>query len=161
MSYALLTDNEKAEAVRDYRAKTIGTQDYHRLSPIHGRLVTTDGVLFTAEVLGAFWLVDLVASHQPGILRRHGAQRFQVWQLRYTGASTSVENPDGCAWEVSAWSDTPGHPESTRLAYQSIPYSDFPREALQDRDGEAFELWAEAGCVGDREVLVLMLKEER
>jgi len=39
-----------------------GTEAYHRLSPLHGKLVCTDGVKYLADKAGAFWLIDAIAS---------------------------------------------------------------------------------------------------
>ena len=43
-----------------------------------GRITYTDGVKFLAEKAGAFWLIDLVASHQTARLRQ---EEFQIWTL--------------------------------------------------------------------------------
>lgn len=50
-----------------------GTEGYHRLSPLHGGMVCTDGVAFLAEAGEAFWLVDAIASHYAETRRRDSA----------------------------------------------------------------------------------------
>ena len=137
----MLTDNEKAEAVRDYQRQTTGTQylHWHWL----GCLIYTDGMAFMAETCGAFWLLDLVASHQPPIKRNHrGLMDFQVWRVSRT---TEPNTPEGV--DVEAWSDTPGADWSVRLAFQHVEFSDFPAELMP------FEFYVEFG--------VALLKEER
>jgi len=141
--YQLITDNEKAEAVRDYARQTIGSENMHR-DPLHPRgFQYTDGIEFVAETCGAYWLIDLVASHQPKICRKHPCEAsFQVWVVR------PLKTKEG--FSAECWSDTPDHPESKRLAYQSFGYSDFPRELMP------FEFWVEWVEYG-----TMMLKEER
>lgn len=128
---------DKASAVREYARQTCGSLDLHR----HWTraLVYTDGIEFLAETCGAYWLIDAVASHQPAIAKRHPYEAgFQVWRL------VRVWKRDD-AWRLEAWSDTPD--ESTLLARQEIPYSDFPPGL------SGFEWWVEYET--------MMLKEER
>lgn len=133
-----LTDAEKADAVREHERQTTGSNQLHR----HPLGITyTDGVRFLAETCGAFWLIDAVASHQPPIRRKKGADAasFQVWRLE----PERQEETDG--WALSAWTDTPKM--SQRLAYQWIEFSDFPRELAP------FEFYCESGT--------MLLKGER
>jgi hypothetical protein len=124
-----------AEAVREYQRQTTGTDSHHR-HPFG--LIFTDGMAFLAETCGAFWLLDLVASHQPDIRKRHGRDAsFQVWRLRQ----------DGEGWSAEAWSDKPESEGSTLFARQVIEFSDFPAELAP------FEFYVEQG--------VALLKEER
>lgn len=135
MTTETLTGRQKAVKVREHEAYTMGTEYYHK-HPLHSRLVYTDGIKFLAETCGAYWLIDLVASHQPGIRAKLGAARnFQVWRLR--------------SYMIEAWSDTPD--ESDLLASQEIPYTDFPSELMP------YEFWVEKS--GDW--LVMMMKAER
>lgn len=120
MTTRQLTDAEKAQAVRDYAAQTNGTDSYHRIGL--SRLMATDGAHLLAEVCGAHWLLDLIASHQPDILRKHGqeAGAFQVWKLDALG---------DCGVRVTAEDGDRGAGPVV-LAEQEVPYSDFPRELL-------------------------------
>lgn len=142
-----LTDGEKARAVFEYERHTTGSETWHRhwLGPVY-----TAGMAFVAETCGAHWLLDLVASWQPEIAKKHGAlAEFQVWRL-----DRVWETDHG--WEIAAWSDTPGGESmtdlgsptaSTLLASQSIPYSDFPPGM------SGFEFYCENGT--------MLLKGER
>jgi len=128
-----------AEKVREYERQANGSEKFYR----HwlGRLVYTAGIHYMAEQAGAHWFVDAVASHQPRVRRKlhRAAERdFQVWRLR---------KMDSGAWAMECWSDTPGRCHSIRLAYQRIPYSDFPAELAP------FECYVEDGT--------MMLKGER
>ena len=130
---------KKADHVTEYCAMTQGTGQYHRTSILSPDFVATDGMKFVADVCGAYWLLDLVASHQPGIRAKRGdIHAFQVWKLTHDG--------DGRSWLVECWSDTPNSPGSKRMARQEIEYSDFPAEL------SPFTFWVE----GD----VCLLKEE-
>lgn len=75
------------------------------------RLVYTDGVQQLAELAGAYWLIDAVASHQPNPLVRQ--EPFQVWVLsRITGRRFTLEMNDG---------------NTTRaILRQDLEYTDFP-----------------------------------
>jgi hypothetical protein len=74
----LTSETFKAE-VSQFR----GTENYYA-HPLVSRFVWTDGVQYVAERAGAFWLVDLIAVHQPTI-RRHAQywvlRAFQFWHL--------------------------------------------------------------------------------
>lgn len=114
----------KAELVREYERQANGTDGWTRHA--FGRTLYSDGMSFVAETCGAFWLLDVVASHQPPImrkLRRLGERDFQVWVLEYTPKPGRSD-----CWTVRAWTDTPHADGSQKLAAQVIPYSDFPRE---------------------------------
>ena len=69
----------------------------------------TEGVQFLAENAGAYWLLDLIFSHQldPKVAR----EEFQVWILK-------VENQRG----VVICEDGNGN----KVAEQVIEYTDFP-----------------------------------
>lgn len=119
-----MTTAQKVNAVRDHIAHTTGTENYYQdmLGIKH-----TDGAQMIAETCGAFWLLDLIASHQANAKVRR--EPFQVWRLSY--------RPEN--WLAEAWDDTPG--ESNRLARQVIPYSDFPIGLAP------FDLWVESGVI--------------
>lgn len=133
-----------ADKVREYAAHTMGSETLWR-HPFG--LIYTDGMRLVAEVCEAWWLIDLIASHQPGIRQRHPHLAcFQVWRI--------LERKGGGA-DVEAWSDTPGmkadpetgEPGSVKLASQRIPIAYFPRDLMP------FEWWVENGTA--------MMKEER
>lgn len=118
----------------------MGAECVHRHA--FGGMLYTSGVKFTADLFGAHWLIDLIASHQPNIkrkLQRLGLRDFQVWRLHKVG--------DGEDWSAEAWSDAPGE-SGGLLARQVFGYSDFPAELLPFLD-----FWVEGGT--------LMLKQER
>ena len=119
----------KTADVQDYMAQTTGSTDIHR----HWLgLKYTDGIKFVADTLGAHWLIDAVASHQPALRE----ETFQVWRLSKPAA-------EGDPWLLEAFDDIPGR----LLVRQEIEFSDF------QEDLTPFELWVEFGTA--------MLKQER
>lgn len=152
---APLTDAQKAAAVNNYIAHSHCTENWHR--HFTGLLVYTDGIKLVADVCGAHWLIDAVASHQTTPKVRN--EWFQVWRLlpRYS--------PDGSLdhWILDCWDDSPeypggeGGPPSKCLASQRIEMSDFPEDLAPARrdvggksvpidPGEAgFQFWVERG----------------
>ena len=76
------------------------------------RLVFTSGIHALAEEHGAFWLIDVVASHN-GHNARLRQEEFQLWRLRLNGKG-------GCT--VSAHRDS-GEPA---IVSQDIEYTDYP-----------------------------------
>lgn len=125
-----MTTEEKVKAVEEHIAHTMGTQDHH-YNPIFGkRLRYTDGVECVAETCGAYWLIDLIFSHQ--LKPRVRAEPFQVWQL-----NKGMVKPDEV--RVTCWSDTPN--KSTNISRQVIPYTDFPDELMP------FDMWLSNGVL--------------
>lgn len=92
-----------------------GSEEWHRWSALFRRDLLTDGAKYVSEKCGAFWLMDLVASWQGEIRKKHGDQPFQVWTLtRYAGEDRATAR---C---------TDGNEPGTELAVQEIEYTDFP-----------------------------------
>lgn len=87
-----------------------GTENYYRHA-LSRAYTYTDGVKYMAEKAGAYWLIDVVVSHQhnPRVRR----EEFQVWKLKLnkTGHGTMVTCEDGN-----------GH----RVTQQRIQFTDFP-----------------------------------
>lgn len=135
MTAADVSAGEKARLVREHIAHTTGSE--HQYKHVLN-LRYTDGMKFVAETCGAYWLLDLIASHQPTLLKRGNAE-FQLWILKRTWEH---ENH----WVIECWSDTPGSKGSKRMARQAIAYSDFPGGL------SPFEFYVEYG--------VALLKEE-
>ena len=114
--------DDKRKEIEEGLCQFIGTDQWHE-HPFG--LLYTDGIKWLADNAGAgcYWLIDLVASHQPKIRRRlaqAGERDFQVWRLRHL--------PSG-SWIVDVWTDTPG--KSLKLASQKIPCSDFPLDTFE------------------------------
>ena len=76
----------------------------------------TEGVQWLAEQAGAYWLIDLIASHQT--LPRVRSERFQVWQIERQGEQGAI---------VTCHDDLPG----SLLSDQCLEYTDFPLQQLK------------------------------
>jgi hypothetical protein len=83
----------------------------------------TDGVKAMAEGCEAYWLIDLVVSHQCS--RDVNLERFQVWELkRVEGNAFTIIATDG---------------NKNKVASQEIPFSDFPYDLAT--------IWMVDGCL--------------
>ena len=98
-----------------------GTENWYKY-PLNG-CTYTDGVQHLAASFGAYWLIDLVFSHQ--FEKKVRQQSFQVWELKKSA---------GSAFNIIA-TDGNGNP----IARQHIPFSDFPFDAVT--------IWLCEGCL--------------
>jgi hypothetical protein len=94
-----------------------GTQDYHRVSPLHGPLVLTDGALALAEAGECFWLFDVIASHQPRCLRDSMLSEVQFWTLDVMGDGSAVARCERDAGD--------------EFLRQAIEFTDFPMNSVR------------------------------
>ena len=74
----------------------------------------TDGVRFLAEQCRAFWLLDLLTSHQGAAKRNEHLREFQLWEL-----TVDLDNKRG----ILTCREEEGFPATFALI---IPYTDFP-----------------------------------
>jgi hypothetical protein len=126
-----------ASEIRQGMAGFSGTEAYHRLSKLHGRLVCTDGVAWLAENAGAYWLIDAIASYQPQCAKDAALRGIQFWTLKVVDKSAvlSCERDEG---DVAIT--------------QEIGRTDFPLDEVK--------LWVEAGAVGEKPCMVCLLPNE-
>lgn len=89
-------------------AQCTGTSTYWK-HPI-GKITYTDGIKWVADTAGAYWLIDLIASHQGNASLKR--EWFQLWEMTVTGRSAVVT----CRHDT-------GTPP---LVTQRIGYTDFP-----------------------------------
>jgi hypothetical protein len=111
-----MTTETKSENLLADLAQFTGSESWYR-HPL-AKMLYTDGFRFLAETAGAYWLIDLVASHQLAIARK-GDSAFQVWRLKKNGRGATID----------AWTDTPD--KSQLLARQVIEYTDFPLDLFE------------------------------
>lgn len=69
----------------------------------------TEGARYVAEVAGAYWLIDAIASYQ--LSPRMRAQPFQTWVLTVSGSTARLVCDDG---------------NGNKLVEQEITFTDFP-----------------------------------
>lgn len=48
-------------------AQFTGTEAYYRYSRLFPKVLLTDGVRWLADAVGAYWLLDVIASHLPAV----------------------------------------------------------------------------------------------
>ncbi|MEP7371948.1 MAG: DUF6876 family protein [Chitinophagaceae bacterium] len=98
-----------------------GSENFYqnRYSPI----IYTDGVKDMAETCAAYWLVDLIISHQ--LTKSVKFEAFQVWQL---------ERIKDDAFKITATDGNEKH-----LVGQQIPFSDFRYDIVT--------IWLVNGCL--------------
>jgi hypothetical protein len=86
-------------------------------------ILYTDGVKDLAEACQAYWLIDLIISHQ--CKKAVNLERFQVWELKREKADKFfVKATDG---------------NNNPVASQKIPFSDFPYDLAT--------IWLVDGCM--------------
>lgn len=105
----------------DFFGSGNGSENFYqnRLSPI----IYTDGVKEMAESCGAYWLIDVVVSHQ--LTKAVKLEPFQAWRLkRVKDDAFHIVATDGNGKEI---------------ARQQIPFSDFRYDIAT--------LWLVNGCL--------------
>ena len=102
------------EVITRHLACFTGTQQYYRFSPhLFPAFLLTEGAHYVAEACQAYWLFDVIASHQhnPKIANHPLLRAIQFWTLE-------VEEGQGrlrCEWDLGQV-----------VLTQEIPYTDFP-----------------------------------
>jgi hypothetical protein len=84
--YRRITTNKQA---LNNLAQFTGTENYHR----HLGIQYTDGVQFLAQNADCYWLLDAIASYQPGLCQNPRLVDFQFWALKvsdHSGFSSAV-----------------------------------------------------------------------
>lgn len=130
----MANEKKSPEEITAGLAQFTGTEQYHRISPIHSDLVVTDGVKYLCDAAGAYWLIDVIASWQRRARRDPALRDMQFWTLtvetRWTHEDfCPVKDADTpCCGKtlsrcgvVRCWRD-----EGDRAFSQRIPYTDFP-----------------------------------
>jgi hypothetical protein len=109
-------------------AQATGSEQYYK----HWtrRLVYTDGVRFLADYAGAYWLIDLIASHQTKPKVKNAP--IQMWLLQKNKYDEGARIT--CCHDIETTESEPnvgGYRDEIKmplgvLAFQKIPYTDFP-----------------------------------
>lgn len=101
-----------------------GTEAYHRWSMLFPRIVLTDGTKYLAEEAGAYWLMDVIASHIPSIKGDY----FAIATLEKAKKN----------WKFALADDVP----ATKVyAKQTIEFSDFPLDEIKLYVIKQDDLW--------------------
>ncbi len=93
-----------------------GTETWTRWNPIlFPRFTLTEGALYVANNADAYWLMDLIASHQPKLLKHQRMREMQVWTLKVKDGKAVATCQDG---------------DYNTVTEQKIEYTDFPMEEI-------------------------------
>ena len=136
-------ENPSASEIEHGLSQFGGSEEYHRLSPLHGKLVATDGVAWLAEKADAYWLVDAIAAWQPTAQKDEMLRNFQLWTL--TKNRADHQHPQGA--RLTCWRDT-----DNEAFHRDMEFTDFPLDGIR--------LYACSGEYGGRPVIILMLTGE-
>jgi hypothetical protein len=109
-----------------------GTENYHRFNLLFRNVLLTDGAKHLADAAGAYWLMDVIASHLPSV------------QGEFAVAILSVDKKA----RFALCGDLDGEKMIDVFATQEIPYTDFPLPSAK--------LWVQS----DGENWVIMLPSE-
>lgn len=94
------------------------------------RDLATEGALCLANEAKAFWLLDLISSHQ--LTNSVKKEDFQVWTLKKTeGTGAVITATDG---------------NDNVIAEQKLEYTDFPLDTI--------DLWAVTNEVGSKTIML-------
>jgi hypothetical protein len=105
----------------DFFGNSVGSENLYRYSFTH--FVYTDGVKTMAQDCHAYWLIDLIISHQ--VYDAVKKESFQVWDLkRIQGDVFTIIATDG---------------NHNKVTSQKIPFSDFPYDLAT--------IWLVDGCL--------------
>lgn len=88
-----------------------GSEQYYMAGPLFSNFMFTEGVQYLAERAGAYWLLDLIFSHQCNEQIRKAP--FQIWTLRVNENQTAVVH---CREDL----------DTTVITEQQIEFTDFP-----------------------------------
>lgn len=112
--------NMTPEEIEYELAHCTGTTCYRRFGIT--RAVATDGAIRMAELCGAYWLLDAIASHIPNAKKLCGPFDMQFWKF-----TVNMADRNG----ILSVSD--GNCEFREV--QKIEYTDFPLSEIQIRVG--------------------------
>ena len=105
--------------------------DYHRWNCLFKKHVLTSGANSLANDSGAYWLMDIIASHNV-------KDEFQVWKIKVKDNAATIVCDDG---------------NGNVLATQDVEYTDFPFEE--------YKLYCVYGSLdGINPMFVIMLPSE-
>ena len=102
------------DQIKSELAQFTGTEEYHRFSPLFRNVLLTDGAKYLAEECGAYWLMDVIASHLPSV-----KDHFAIAILTKTEGDKAF---------FTLQDDVPF---KAMFAHQSIEFTDFPLDEIK------------------------------
>jgi hypothetical protein len=97
--------------IRSVLRQCTGTENYSQYAIGKTQYLMTDGVITMAEKCGAYWLIDLIVSHQMNAYVRR--EPFQVWELKPNKTTSGAK---------AICTDGNGH----KIVSQRVSFTDFP-----------------------------------
>lgn len=134
--------NEKRNKLRDELEAELphftGTEEYHRIRYpwLRKDFLLTDGAKYLADKAAAYWLMDLIASHQPKV----ATEGFQTWRLHVKHTDEPEPDKESLPAIVLAWRKRARPNEAIVtcedgnehiLVTQEIPYTDMPLDEIK------------------------------
>ena len=107
-----------AQDLKNALAEYSGGETFTRVSPLYPDFVATEGVVFLAENAGAFWLLDVIASHLPAV--KAAGEMFAVVLLE--------RDVEGSGAVFRLVDDVPAE---VVYVEQVIEYTDFPLPSIK------------------------------
>jgi hypothetical protein len=103
-----------------------GASKWYKWNSLFPRDLLTDGSVYVAEACEAFWLMDVIASHQ--LNPRLNGEDFQVWYLVKRILLDAHGKRRRDYWDLTC---TDGNDKSPDLVCQEFEYSDFPLNEIK------------------------------
>ncbi len=116
-----MNDTLTPQQIENHLAQFTGSGNLYRHWT--NRIVFTDGIKEMAEICGAYWLIDLVASHMSRKLM-DAADGFHVWTVKRVA---DKEMPDRVGFNVVCQRDTGTKP----LVSQDGEFTTFPLDEFK------------------------------
>lgn len=76
-----------------------GTESYHRHFPAMGPVVLTDGAKYFAEKAGAYWLMDIIATELPRLLKKEGFLSITVDSKKGKAKLSATDGNKKAIWK--------------------------------------------------------------
>ena len=95
-----------AQQLKDNLEQFSGTDGWHKFNCLYRKVLATEGAMYLAKEAGAYWLLEMIASHRRKLINHQGTAKLVVTD------STAVFTLTDC--------------EAGIVATQEIPYTDFP-----------------------------------
>lgn len=112
------TREERAAEIETMMAHANGTNGYTRWSPLFRGHVLTDGALALADMAGAHWLMDAIASYHGQVMLDPMLKDIQFWTFKL--------NDDKTSGVLICERDT-----DDVVITQEIEYTDFPLDEIR------------------------------
>lgn len=115
------------QELQDNLRQFTGTENYHRWSVLFRNFVLTDGAKYLAEEAGAYWLMDMVASHYQS----YKNEGFVCANLMKVDGKWDLLLTDGNDRELA----------SQEIGWSDFPLDDFSLYVIPQEMEDGAKLW--------------------